>query len=81
MPYKVIHERSGCIQCGKCWEVCPKHWEKGEDDYSNFKGVTDEETDYGEKVFETKEALGCNQEAANICPVSVIKVKQVKQEE
>lgn len=62
MSYKIIHEIDKCVGCGACVAVCPNNWE--------YKGnkVVPKNT----KI----EEIGCNQEAANVCPVSCIKIEK-----
>lgn len=63
--YKIIYDREICIGCGTCVAVCPENWEmKG--DKSNPKKVELAE-------------IGCNQEAADACPVSCIRVEKVEE--
>ena len=69
---KIIHERNGCIGCGACPAVCPKYWEMAADGKSHLKGSKAE----GDKhVLEIPE-VECNKDAANACPVNVIKIEE-----
>ena len=69
---KIILERKKCIGCGACVAVCPKYWEMAEDGLVKLKGgKTDSKT--GNVELEIK-AVGCNQEAAESCPVQIIKI-------
>jgi ferredoxin len=61
---KIILEREKCIGCGSCEAVCPKNWKLQEDGKANYLGA-----------IETKE-IGCNQEAADNCPVQCIKIEK-----
>jgi ferredoxin len=67
---KVIHERKKCIGCGLCASVCPKFWEMGDDGKSNLLNGQKNGENYELEVSEA----GCNQEAADGCPVQCIKV-------
>lgn len=68
---KIVQEREKCIGCGSCVALCPKFWEMGEDGKSNLKeGKQNSEGNY---ELEIKE-IGCNQEAADSCPVQIIHV-------
>lgn len=68
---KIIHEREKCIGCGSCAALCPKFWEMADDGKSNLKNAT--KSTGGNYELEVKE-IGCNQEAADSCPVQIIQV-------
>ncbi len=69
---EIIFNKSGCIGCGSCSVACPDYWEVGDDGKANLKNSEKK----GEKrVLEVEEA-GCNKDAANVCPVKVIKIKE-----
>jgi ferredoxin len=70
--YKIIHEIEGCIGCGACVSACPKFW-KMKGDKAYLKGSKKAGKNY---VLETGD-IGCNQDAADGCPVTVIKIKKV----
>jgi ferredoxin len=62
LRYKITINQRKCIGCGGCVIAC-----------SNFK-IQDK------KAIPKKEIvarLGCNQEAADVCPVSAIRVRKV----
>jgi ferredoxin len=70
---KIIHEREKCIGCGSCAALCPKYWEMAQDQKSKLlkaKAKTG-----GNYELEIKE-VGCNQEAADSCPVQCIRVEK-----
>ena len=69
---KVIHERELCIGCGSCVALCPKYWEMSEDGKSKLLNAKEDKTT-GHFKLETSD-LGCNQEAADSCPVDCIKI-------
>jgi ferredoxin len=62
--YKITQDREKCIGCGACVSVCPDNWEMKDDGKSSPKKTTISE-------------IGCNQEAADSCPVSIIHIKKV----
>lgn len=71
---KIIHEREKCIGCGACVAVCPKFWEMEEDGKSRLlKSTLNPKTSNHE--LEVKNA-GCNQGAADNCPVSIIHIEK-----
>jgi len=69
MP-KVRQERDICIGCGACASLCPDYWEMSEDGKANLKGAT-VNSDNGNPELEL-DNVGCNQEAADACPVQCI---------
>ncbi|KPJ71639.1 hypothetical protein AMJ50_01385 [Parcubacteria bacterium DG_74_3] len=69
---KIIQERKLCIGCGSCVAVCPDYWEMAEDGKSHLLN-SKKNPQTGNPELETKEA-GCNQEAADICPVQCIRI-------
>jgi len=60
---KIIQKHEECIGCGACVSVCPDNWEMGKDGKAKPK-----KTDVKE--------VGCNQSAADTCPVQCIKVQK-----
>jgi len=61
--FKIEQDRNVCIGSGACASVCPENWEMK-----------------GDKAHPKKTELngiGCNQEAADVCPVQCIKVKKL----
>lgn len=69
---KIIQEREKCIGCGSCIAVCPKYWQLEDDGKARLVGSTlDPKT--GNHSLEVDKA-SCNQEAADVCPVEIIKV-------
>ena len=60
---KIVQEREKCIGCGACVSICPENWKMDDDGKASPKETTLEE-------------VGCNQDAANACPVQVIKVEE-----
>jgi ferredoxin len=71
---KIIQNHEGCIGCGSCVGVCPKFWEMN---YEEGKAIlkAGKKNEKGEYELEIKN-IECNQEAADVCPVSVIKIEQ-----
>ncbi len=62
MP-KIIHDRDACVGCGACVSVCPDNWEMAEDGKAKCKNTEVEE-------------IGCNKQAAEICPAQCIKIEE-----
>ena len=69
---KIIIERPKCIGCGSCVAVCPKFFDLASDNdgLADLKGSTQNGENF---ELEVKNA-GCVKEAADICPVQVIKI-------
>lgn len=61
--FKIEQKVDECIGCGACASVCPENWEmKGDKSRPKKTELND---------------IGCNQEAADVCPVQCIKIKKV----
>jgi len=70
---KIIHERKKCISCGACTSVCPTMFEMSEkDNLATLKNS--KESSNGDFELETNN-VDCAKEAANICPVNIIKIE------
>lgn len=70
---KIIHEREKCIGCGSCAAVCSKFWEITEDGKSRLLGSQSN----SKNIYELDvQEPGCNQEAADICPVQCIRIEK-----
>lgn len=69
---KIIQDRENCIGCGSCAAVCQAFWDM---DYENGKAVLKggKKNEKGEYEIETEDTR-CNKEAAEVCPVQVIKI-------
>ena len=59
---KIEFKKEDCIGCGACAAICPDNWVLKGDKASP-------------KKIELKE-IGCNQDAADGCPVECIKIKK-----
>ena len=58
---EIKQDKNLCIGCGACVAVCPDNWIMGKDKKA--------------KPIKTKiNEIGCNAEAASICPVQCIKI-------
>lgn len=62
MSFKLTINKEDCIGCGACAAVC-ENWKIGSDGKAY-------------PLEEQVEDIGCNQEAADNCPVSVIQVTE-----
>ena len=63
---KIILEKEKCIGCGSCQAVCSKFWKLGQDGKTEYLGSQDLKD----------EEIGCNQEAADACPVQCIHIEK-----
>jgi len=61
---KINFEKEKCIGCGTCQAVCPKFWKLADNGKAEYLGEQ-----------ELKEP-GCNQEAADACPVQCIHIEK-----
>ncbi len=62
--YKIVQDRDACIGCGACVSVCPENWEMKDDGKAS-------------PIKTEVEELGCNKDAADVCPVQCIKIEEV----
>jgi len=66
--FKVTVDKEKCIGCGSCSAICPANWEMDDQGKASPKE-------------ELVEKLGCNQTAAENCPVQAIEVEPIEVEE
>ena len=57
--------KEGCTGCGACVATCPNNWQM-KDSIARPKKTTIDEKE-----------LKCNKEAAEVCPVDIIKIEKV----
>jgi ferredoxin len=74
MP-KVTIDRESCISCASCWTECPSFFEESPvDSFSMIKEKFRKEKSIN--IGDAPEDLaGCVQEAADLCPVQIIRVE------
>ena len=77
--YKIKHFKDECISCGACAAISPDYWEMDEDGLAQLKG-SKEKDDHWELSINTSDAKNSNQEAADICPVQIIKIREQQEE-
>jgi ferredoxin len=73
--HNILHFKKDCISCGACAAICPEYWKMDEEGLAHLKG-SKEINDHWELKINTEEARACNQEAADVCPVNIIHVKE-----
>ncbi len=70
----VSHDRKNCIGCGLCALISPQYWTmSAEDGKSDLEGAVEKKGMFLRKVV--AEDIAENKEAADACPVRVIKVQ------
>jgi ferredoxin len=69
---KIIHEIEKCIGCGSCAAICSATWGMSDDGKAHAVGANKNPADGNEEL--EIEQIGCNQDAADICPVQCIKI-------
>ncbi len=71
---RIIHQRAKCIGCNYCAEVAPSRWYMDENDgKSNLIDAKEKKGIF--IVITTDDEYEENLEAAEICPVNIIKVE------
>lgn len=75
VKHKVIHFKKDCISCGACAAIAPEFWEMDEEGLAQLKG-SELKDDYWELKIDSEEDKATNQEAADVCPVNIIHVKE-----
>ncbi|HLC97837.1 MAG TPA: ferredoxin [Candidatus Nanoarchaeia archaeon] len=76
---KVIHFKKDCISCGACAAIAPQFWELEPSGLAHLKSAK-EVGDHWELPIEEKDRTA-HQDAADVCPVNIIHVKEVKEGE
>ncbi|MFH2021538.1 MAG: ferredoxin [archaeon] len=73
---KVTHDRENCIGCGACAAIAPDFWTMNDDGKADLIGGIRQ----GKKVVKVikDKDIELNKEAADSCPVEVIKVEEDK---
>ena len=76
MKYKIEIEREGCIACGTCYSIDPSHFEPDNEEKSTvIGGETDANASSG--VFNDEE-IESSRDAEDSCPVSIIRVTELR---
>lgn len=76
VKHKIIHLKKECISCGACAAVAPDYWQMDDEGFAQLKSAK-ENGDQWELEIDTEEARAINQEAAEVCPVGIIKIEKV----
>ncbi|MEK6938899.1 MAG: ferredoxin [Nanoarchaeota archaeon] len=72
--YIILHYKKDCISCGACAVICPEFWEIDQEGVAQLRKSKEVE-DHWELEINSEEDRAKNQEAADACPVQIIKVK------
>jgi ferredoxin len=71
----VTIERDTCVSCGSCYETCPDFFEENpEDSFSQVKEKFRKNGNISEGEA-PPDLVACVQEAADLCPVTIIHVE------
>lgn len=60
MSFEIKQDKDACIGCGGCVAVCPDNWKMDGPKAEAIKKIVEE--------------VGCNQSAADVCPVKCIEI-------
>ena len=77
VKFKIIHLKKECISCGACAAINPDFWEMDEEGLSHLKG-SKWVNDHEELEITSHEDAASNQEAADVCPVQIIKLEKIE---
>ncbi len=78
--YLLEHDRPNCIGCGACVAVASEHWDMNNDGKADIINGKNRKDEWREKEI-TEEEFKINMEAAESCPVNVIHIKRLKDNE
>jgi ferredoxin len=73
--YKITHLKKDCISCGGCANVAQDLWKMDEDALAQMEGST-KEGDLWVKDVDSEEEASLHGQAADVCPVVIIKVEK-----
>ncbi len=73
--HTIIHLKNDCISCGACAAIAPEYWVMDEEGLAHLKQSKAINSHF-ELEIDTEEARAANQEAADCCPVSIIKIRK-----
>ena len=77
VKFKIIHFKKDCISCGACAAVNPDFWSLDNEGLAQLKGAKEIE-DHWELEIDSISDMASNKEAAEVCPVGIIKIKELK---
>ena len=71
--YKIVYERSKCINAGPCYRAAPDFWKEVDNEVADLIGSKENEKGEFELIIEEKD-LKRNLLAARTCPVNIIHI-------
>ena len=81
VKYKIEFDREACIGAMACTAVAENFWPRADDGKVDLTGATyNEETKKWELIIDEKD-FQINQDAADSCPVEVIKIVKLEENE
>jgi len=75
--YKIIQLKEECISCGACAAICPEFWQMDDEGMAHLKESVKVD-DHWERIITTEDERARNQEAAEACPVTIIKIEKIE---
>mgnify|MGYP002639416741 CR=1 FL=1 len=75
--HKILHYKDDCISCGACAAIYPEFWEMDDEGLAHLKESKQVE-DHWERIIITEETRARNEEAADACPVNIIKLEKIE---
>jgi ferredoxin len=75
--YKILLFKDECISCGACAVICPDFWEIDDEGMAHLKNSKKIE-DHLELEINSEDDRAINQEAAEACPVQIIKIEKLE---
>ena len=72
---RITFQRHKCIGCGSCNEVAPSRWEMSNEDGKSNLLEGKQSKDFFH-LQTTEDEFEENQEAADLCPVNIIRVEK-----
>ncbi len=75
--HKILHYYDECISCGACAAISPEYWEMDDEGMARLKESV-KVGDHWERIILTEESRARNQEAAEACPVDIIKIEKIE---
>jgi len=80
MKKKVTHFKKDCISCGACEAISPEFWKLEESGIAQLVGAT-EVGDHWELIIDQESSVEINKDAADVCPVNIIHVEDIKEDD